>query len=929
MQIKKYLIFVYCTIVSVIFCGCNCNEDTLAQAGKNRKELQKVLDYFKNDPDPLKYKAALFLIKNMPGHYTLIGKDSHKYRNIFEKLDTYPIELRDSVYFANANKLSESNVQKLYDIKVIKAGYLIDAINDACDVWRKVSWSKNYDNAYFYDYVLPYRLFHEPVTRWRECIKTVFPHLTTPTVLSERGIRYSAFSAHSSNCDIKQEPSAQNGKYVFFSKHNSCVSFDIFSEIAVNKSINFRFNTVELNTYATVELNGKKISTLYVEPTKSIHCFKSSKNGLPIHLKKGNNTLSIRFANKSFGLDYIELSSLETIDKSLMEDYSYSCCMIQNYESKHCVSMDTLLQTMLTPIILCEYSPNNRNLDLRLDYLGYPCWKISPRDDVDMCMEDRYVSLDPMAPICKYNYIRSNHQKWVFIPVKKGLYKIMNKDSGLFWDTAIDSLTGNEILVQNYYSGKKTQLWMIKRTHINLFYRDFFKMNSVTSEAQKVTQLMKEFEFLPYRGNFTPSLSSVIKHRIGTCQEESSYIVSLSRYLGIPTAVDFTPHWGNRRYGHSWSVLILPNGKATPLYMGSEPGDTTKYYHSYLKPKVYRHRYQMNKRIINDLSNEKDLPELFCYPDFIDVTDEYCKTSNVVRCIKNNKNHHKSAYICVFDQNEWVPVDYGKIICGKVRFKSMGRNILYSVGYYEYGKIIPDGNPFVITNDGKIREIVSNPLLRQDVKLLRKYPFLGKDDYFNSRMGLGKFQASNNKDFSDAKTLYTHEGITEGCWYEKKLDQITLPYKYLRYIGFVNSYCNINELEFFDENNKIIKGKIIGTDGIDKHMKETVFDGDILTGFEGNSPDGHWVGLELLEPSKVSKIRYMPRNDGNCVEVGDKYQLLMYVGGNWKTLAWKRAKSNMLLIRNIPSGGLFLLRDRTKGHEERIFTYENNKQVWW
>ena len=136
-------------------------------------------------------------------------------------------------------------------------------------------------------------------------------------------------------------------------------------------------------------------------------------------------------------------------------------------------------------------------------------------------------------------------------------------------------------------------------------------------------------------------------------------------------------------------------------------------------------------------------------------------------------------------------------------------------------------------------------------------------------------------------------------------------------------------MEFFDENNKTIKGKIIGTDGIDKHTKETVFDGDVLTGFEGNSPDGHWVGLELSEPSKVSKIRYMPRNDGNCVEVGDKYQLLMYVGGNWKTLAWKRAKSNMLLIRNIPSGGLFLLRDRTKGHEERIFTYENNKQVWW
>jgi hypothetical protein len=73
----------------------------------------------------------------------------------------------------------------------------------------------------------------------------------------------------------------------------------------------------------------------------------------------------------------------------------------------------------------------------------------------------------------------------------------------------------------------------------------------------------------------------------------------------------------------------------------------------------------------------------------------------------------------------------------------------------------------------------------------------------------------------------------------------------------------------------------------------------------------------------------MPRNDGNCVEVGDKYQLLMYVGGNWKTLAWIRARDTKLVLKNMPSGGLYILKDCTKGNEERIFTYENGKQVWW
>lgn len=47
------------------------NDDTdglrkaLIRSGNNRKELQRVLDYFKGDE--LKYKAACFLIENMDG----------------------------------------------------------------------------------------------------------------------------------------------------------------------------------------------------------------------------------------------------------------------------------------------------------------------------------------------------------------------------------------------------------------------------------------------------------------------------------------------------------------------------------------------------------------------------------------------------------------------------------------------------------------------------------------------------------------------------------------------------------------------------------------------------------------------------------------------------------------------------------------------
>jgi hypothetical protein len=41
------------------------------------------------------------------------------------------------------------------------------------------------------------------------------------------------------------------------------------------------------------------------------------------------------------------------------------------------------------------------------------------------------------------------------------------------------------------------------------------------------------------------------------------------------------------------------------------------------------------------------------------------------------------------------------------------------------------------------------------------------------------------------------------------------------------------------------------------------------------------------------------------------------------------ADSDVLLYENAPLNGLFLLRNLTIGVEERIFTYENGKQVWW
>ncbi len=127
----------------------------------------------------------------------------------------------------------------------------------------------------------------------------------------------------------------------------------------------------------------------------------------------------------------------------------------------------------------------------------------------------------------------------------------------------------------------------------------------------------------------------------------------------------------------------------------------------------------------------------------------------------------------------------------------------------------------------------------------------------------------------------------------------------------------------------LISGEIIGTPGVPGKTMEKVFDGDILTGFEGDSPDGHWIGMKFNKPDKIGRIRYIPRNDGNCIEVGDEYELIQWQNCGWESLGKQVATANILKYKEIPSGGLYVLHNLTKGHEERIFTYEDGKQVWW
>ena len=214
--------------------------------------------------------------------------------------------------------------------------------------------------------------------------------------------------------------------------------------------------------------------------------------------------------------------------------------------------------------------------------------------------------------------------------------------------------------------------------------------------------------------------------------------------------------------------------------------------------------------------------------------------------------------------------------------------------------------------------------------LFRKYPGFKRFHDFIYRMIGGLFQVSNRTDFKDARTILTIDTVYDDGFYSINV-KLQQPYRYFRYIGPKGGWCNIAEMEVYGTNGKEIMGKVIGTDGSSESTdgtKDKAYDKNIVSFFDANIPDNAWVGLDLGGRKPISKIRYMPRNDGNIIEPGDYYELVYWDNG-WKTAGEQSATSDSLVFKNVPSGALYLLHNKTKGIEERIFTYENGKQVWW
>lgn len=170
-------------------------EESLEMAGENRRELEKVLNHYLDNPERL--QAAKWLIINMPLHHTKTGTELSKYRRYFElaadqSLDPQTIkDSLDSMY--GAPDLSKLEI--VYDIQTLDSAYIVENIDAAFEARERRPWGKNVRWEDFLEFVLPYRLGDESLTSWRrpileeygELIDSIasLPEAATPRIASD------------------------------------------------------------------------------------------------------------------------------------------------------------------------------------------------------------------------------------------------------------------------------------------------------------------------------------------------------------------------------------------------------------------------------------------------------------------------------------------------------------------------------------------------------------------------------------------------------------------------------------------------------------------------------------------------------------------------------------------------------------------------
>lgn len=429
----------------------------------------------------------------------------------------------------------------------------------------------------------------------------------------------------------------------------------------------------------------------------------------------------------------------------------------------------------------------------------------------------------------------------------------------------------------------------------------------------------------------------------GNCRQRTYHMAYVMRALGLPAAIDYTPIWANySENGHYWVSLvdnshrsITPSRYIDGTYESfTREIDTDRFTCTIdsLKKiaKVYRITFEKAREGFSDDDIKYDhLRDLHTY----DVTSQYANvTTNNIIDLKTSA--FSDLYVCTYSQVEgWIPVGTAERIDeSKVNIGPMINDNVIVVSEYTDGCFVPISLPYLIRHNGEPREFAPDFSKKRAIRLNRKYMLrCSWVNRWDEVVG-SVIETSNDRTFAnDVSEVHT---FTE----TPTKETITIPLgniskRYLRIMPKDSVYPVFAELQFLDEHDTKIdysRHEIYAVGGVltgDTLVTAKLFDNKLSTTFFKLFP--FWIGFDLgNKKGKVNKMRIIMWNDENQIQPSHEYELFYFHKGVWNSLGRQTANSDFLVYDDVPGNSILLLRDYTRGKEERIFEYEDGKQIW-
>lgn len=439
---------------------------------------------------------------------------------------------------------------------------------------------------------------------------------------------------------------------------------------------------------------------------------------------------------------------------------------------------------------------------------------------------------------------------------------------------------------------------------------------------------------------YTLNVLDMRRQTRATCQHRCILLASVARAVGLPVAIDQVCRWSNYSHtGHAWVSLVTQDGtytvagkdsiarcgnpidassfKCNPLVRRDHPYDSR---FAKRAAKVWRTSYAPQACMANPEWDES-ATEILRDSFRTDVSEAY-GLDGWVEGVTARHSSSREVYLCTFSTgNDWEPVACSPMKNGRYVFHHLGKDVVYLPAVYD-GDIQPLEAPFILSESGK-RSLTPDMRKRQQLVLTRKYPLTG--NFLNNWSTLigSCIEGSNRADFRQADLLAT---VTKVPAFE---NVIRLPddrrYRYIRFRVAEKSKTPLTEIVCMSDG-KVLTGKPFCNNA--KNLQKC-FDGDTYTPVTALGA-GYSVGMDFGRPVKVTDFIYYPKNDDNFIVPGGDYELYYYdPEEGWTSLGMQTACERRLIFDNVPTNALFLLRRHDKGNEERVFTYENHRQIWW